>query len=69
MTDKIHIVQDTFENGNTHEQVPGVTIIIDGKFKQGLDILIAKSQTAKDYPSIIYEALTKGLEQMIRGSM
>ena len=67
MSDKITIMQETFKNGKTDEEVPGVTIIVDGKFRQVLDILNEKNGTS-GYVEIIQKALFAGLEQMMRSS-
>lgn len=67
MSEKITIMQETFKNGKTDEEVPGVTIIVDGKFRQVLDILNEKNGTS-GYVEIIQKALFAGLEQMMRSS-
>lgn len=67
MSEKITIMQETFRNGKTDEEVPGVTIIVDGKFRQVLDILNEKNGTS-GYVEIIQKALFAGLEQMMRSS-
>lgn len=65
MSEKIVFMQDKFKNGKTGEEVPGVTIIVDGKFRQVLDILIRKSDTCENYVQIIKEALFAGIDQML----
>lgn len=65
MNEKITMMQETFRNGKTDEEVPGVTIIVDGKFRQVLDILIRKSDTCENYVQIIKEALFAGIDQMV----
>lgn len=37
--DKVTIMSDTFENEESGETVQGITIIIDGKLKQVMDVL------------------------------
>ena len=66
MNDKITIMQETFKNGKTNEDVPGITIIVDGKFRQVLDILNQKNNTGNGYVEIIQKALFTGLEQLMR---
>ncbi|MCW6699947.1 hypothetical protein LG401_02330 [Bacillus pumilus] len=39
---KISIMSEKFENENTGEHVEGITIMIDGKLKSMLDIIIEK---------------------------
>lgn len=43
MGEKVNFMQEMFENGQTGEQVPGVTVIVDGQFRQVLDILIERN--------------------------
>lgn len=68
MNDKITILQETFRNDKTKEDVPGVTIIVDGKFRQVLDILNQKTGSGKGYVEIIQKALFAGLEQMMQNT-
>lgn len=66
MNDRVTMMQETFKNGKTNEEVPGITIIVDGKFRQVLDILNQKNGTGGGYVEIIQKALFTGLEQMMR---
>jgi hypothetical protein len=42
MDNKMRIMSEEFENTTTGEKVTGVTVMIDGKLKQMLDIMIKK---------------------------
>ena len=45
--------------------MPGITIILDGVFRQVCDKLIADTGREKDYVALIQEALFNGINQMI----
>lgn len=64
MSEKIHILQEEFENEKTGEKVAGVTFLIDGKLKQIMDIIIANSRY-KNYPDLIHAAFLRGMEQIM----
>lgn len=66
MSEKIHIMQDMFKNGNTGEEVPGVTIIVDGTMRQMMDILISKSEKSNNYVEIMYEILVAGVDSLLQ---
>lgn len=66
MGEKVNFLQETFENSQTGEQVPGVTIIVDGQFRKVLDILIARSPHYNSYADVLHDALFSGLEQIRR---
>lgn len=40
--DKMTVIQEMFKNGETDELVPAVTVILDGKIKGVVDILMEK---------------------------
>ncbi|MBM6847136.1 hypothetical protein H6A00_08645, partial [Bacillus licheniformis] len=46
------------------EKVEGITIIVDGQFKQVLDIIKAKSDSYQNYTEIIRDALFEGVNSM-----
>lgn len=62
----VTIMTEEFEKGDSGETVQGVTFIIDGKFKEVLDLLI-KQNAGKysDYKDIIKDALFNGINEMI----
>ena len=59
--DTVTMLNEEFENDQTGEKVEGITIIVDGQFKQVLDIIKAKSDSYQNYTEIIRDALFEGL--------
>ena len=66
MEDKITFLRDEFQNGKTGELVQGVTIIIDGKLKEMLDMLIKNNDDYNEYTDIIRDALFSGINSIIK---
>lgn len=64
----ITLINETFENDKTGEQVQGITIIIDGKTKEVMDILIKNSKYRETYMEIVRDALFEGLNVLVKGS-
>ncbi|MCY8151963.1 hypothetical protein [Bacillus paralicheniformis] len=62
--DTVTMLNEEFENDQTGEKVEGITIIIDGQFKQVLDIIKAKSDSYQNYTEIIRDALFEGVNSM-----
>lgn len=62
MKKTISIISEEFENEKTGEKVEGITIIVDGVFKEFLDIIKAQKPEYKDNVSVIQDALMQGLE-------
>ncbi|MCY7778349.1 hypothetical protein P9D36_14265 [Bacillus haynesii] len=62
--DTVTMLNEEFKNDQTGEKVEGITIIIDGKFKQVLDIIKAKSDSYENYTEIIRDALFEGVNSM-----
>lgn len=56
---------EQFENEATGETVEGITILVDGKLKDVVDMLKNKLNQ-KDSVNIIHDALLTGLEQLSR---
>ncbi|MBF0776982.1 hypothetical protein IR108_09530 [Streptococcus sp. 19428wD3_AN2] len=63
MMDKISMLIEEFENEATGDTVEGITILIDGKLKDVVDILKNKLNQ-KESVNIIHEALLVGLEEL-----
>lgn len=59
------ILNEEFENDKTGEKVQGLTIIIDGKLKQVMDIIIEKDSNFNNYSEIIKDALFDGINNII----
>lgn len=61
--DKISMLIEQFENDTTGEIVEGITILVDGKLKDVVDILKDKLNQ-KESVNIIHDALLIGLEEL-----
>lgn len=55
---------DTVTMLNEEFEIEGITIIVDGQFKQVLDIIKAKSDSYQNYTEIIRDALFEGVNSM-----
>ena len=65
---KVTFIRQDYENKETGAKVPGVTVIVDGVFRQVCDKLIADIGRKQDYVALIQEALFNGINQMIGDS-
>ena len=64
MNNTITMMLDAYKNDKTGETVPGATIIIDGKLRQVMDIIIAKNDEYTGYLDVVKDAFSIGLEQI-----
>lgn len=62
MKKTISIISEEFENEKTGEKVEGITIMVDGIFKDFLDTIKSKNSQYENNMSLIQDALMKGLE-------
>ncbi|MOA23151.1 nickel responsive regulator [compost metagenome] len=62
---KISMLSEIFENGKTGEQVEGITIMIDGKLKNMLDIIIEKEGGYNNYSEVIRDIVFAGINQFV----
>lgn len=62
---KVTFIKQEYENSETGAKVPGITIIVDGVFRQVCDKLIADTGREQDYVALIQEALFNGINRMI----
>lgn len=53
---KVTILNERFENNKTGEEVEGVTIIVDGKLKGVIDLLMKHKPSYKNYTEIVRDA-------------
>ncbi|NMO94993.1 hypothetical protein HII30_04205 [Paenibacillus lemnae] len=53
------------ENEKTGEQVEGITIMIDGKLKDMLDIIIEKEEGYNNYTELVKELIFSGINQFV----
>ena len=64
MKKTITMMSEEFENESTGEKVEGITVIVDGIFKEFLDVIKMKQPNYKNNVSILQDALMKGLEEI-----
>ena len=64
----IQMFIEKYENEQSGEMVDGVTILIDGKFKQILDIIIQKEERYRNnhYLEVMRDILFSGIECFIK---
>ena len=62
----VTIWNEEFENDKTGEKVQGITIIVDGKLKEVLDLLMKNNPDYKNYTEIVRDAFFDGINSMIR---
>ena len=57
----VTILNEEFENDKTGEKVQGITIIVDGKLKEVLDLLMKNNPSYKNYTEIVRDAFFSGV--------
>lgn len=62
----VTILNEEFENDKTGEKVQGITIIVEGKLKEALDLLMKNNPNYKNYTEIVRDAFFNGINSMIR---
>lgn len=62
----VTILNEEFENDKTGEKVQGITIIVDGKLKEVLNLLMKNNPDYKNYTEIVRDAFFDGINSMIR---
>ena len=62
----VTILNEEFENDKTGEKEQGITIIVDGKLKEVLDLLMKNNPDYKNYTEIVRDAFFDGINSMIR---
>jgi len=60
----ITMLSEEFENDKTGEKVEGITIMIDGKLKQVLDIIKSKDENYKNYTQVLSDAIFEGINNL-----
>ena len=60
------LMEEWFENEQTGEQVPGVTLVIDGTMKRVMDSLMVKYPVYETYTQLVQAALVKGIDELIK---
>lgn len=64
-SNKIVMFTEEYENEKSGDKVPGVTILIDGKFKQVLDVIMKKEGKYHDYTEVVRDVLFMGVNEYI----
>ena len=62
----VTILNEEFENDKTGEKVQGITIIVEGKLKEVLDLIMKNNPNYKNYTEIVRDAFFNGINSMIR---
>ncbi|MFQ9931726.1 MAG: hypothetical protein ACLRV3_08080 [Roseburia sp.] len=62
----VTILNEEFENDKTGEKVQGITIIVEGKLKEVLDLLMKNNPDYKNYTEIVRDTFFNGINSMIR---
>ena len=62
----VTILNEESENDKTGEKVQGITIIVDGKLKEVLDLLMKNNPDYKNYTEIVRDAFFDSINSMIR---
>ena len=62
----VTILNEEFENDKKCAKVQGITIIVDGKLKEVLDLLMKNNPDYKNYTEIVRDAFFDGINSMIR---
>ncbi len=60
----VTILNEEFENDKSGEKVQGITIIIDGKLKEVVDLLMQNNPNYKNYTEIVRDAFFQGINSM-----
>lgn len=66
MDNTVTILNEEFENDKTGEKVQGITIIVDGKLKEVLDLLMKNNPNYKNNTEIVRDVFFNGINSMIR---
>lgn len=61
----VTFLNEEFENDKTGEKVQGITIILDGKLKEVVDLLMKSNPSYKNYTEIVRDAFFIGINSMI----
>jgi len=60
---QFELMEETFTNEKSEEEVLGVTVIIDGDLKRVFDKIIEFNPSYKSYTGIMVDALVKGINK------
>lgn len=60
------LITEEFENDTTGKKVEGITVIVDGKLKEVMDLILLKNDNYANYTEVIKDALFKGINELIK---
>ena len=63
MNNKVKVIKEDFKKDNG-EIVKGVTIILDGILKDGIDLILENNERYKSEEELVFEALMRGLKEI-----
>lgn len=66
---KMTLITEEFENDTTGKKVEGITVIVDGKLKEVMDLILLKNDNYANYTEVIKDALFKGINELIKECM
>lgn len=61
----VTMLSEQFQNDKTGEMVEGITIIVDGKLKQILDMIKSKNENYKSDTEVLRDAIFEGINKII----
>ena len=61
----VTMLSEQFENDKTGEMVEGITIIVDGKLKQLLDIIKSENKNYKNNTEVLRDAMFEGINKIM----
>ncbi len=64
-SDTFTILNEEFENDKTGEKVRGITIIIDGKLRDVIDLIIKNNAKYNNYNEVVRDAFINGLNSIV----
>ncbi len=62
---KVTFLKQDYKNSTTGAKVPGVTVLVEGVFRDILDKLIADTNREPDYVQLLQEAMFRGINEML----
>ncbi|WP_257350214.1 hypothetical protein [Pseudalkalibacillus decolorationis] len=65
MSEKLTILKDKFQKGESDEEVEGLTIIIDGKIKEVFDEVINTQKEYSEYTEVMRDVVFTGLRSIL----
>ena len=63
---KMTLITEEFENDTSGKKVEGITVIVDGKLKEVMDLILLKNDNYANYTEVIKDALFKGINELIK---